>query len=418
MLTRYFDVSFTLERLRSSPTGSYLDGFAHALDEAGYARETARQYLRAAAHLGRWVASCGTDLEEVNAQSLVAFRQHLPTCHCPQAHRGRYVDTLTGARRFLAYLREAGAVPSADDTDGRCQSPLVATFLHWMQQHRGATASTLSNYGRVATDLLRTLGDDPQQFTAASLQAFVFDHAKRYKRSTTNNLVTALRMFLRYLTAEGLCAVDLSAAIPTLAHWCLSSLPRFLPVADVERIVAACNPRTSLGVRDRAIVLLLARLGLRAGDITALRLTDVDWHAASLLVAGKGRYEARLPLSQEVGDALLAYLEVRPVRGDTDRLFLRACAPHQRPLTSRAVSSIVARAIQRAGVIAPSHGAHILRHSAATAMLEQGASLEDIRLILRHRSIDTTMHYAKVDLSLLRQIAQPWPEDNLCYPTP
>lgn len=415
MLTIYFEAPFTLTWLRSSPSGPYLDEFARILHTASYSDWTARKFLRAAAHLGCWLQVSGKALEKVNPSVLISFRQHLPSCGCPRVYGGKGADAEVGARHFVDYLHEVGVVTSTDNQhDCSTAPPLVTAFLHWMQQHRGATVSTLSRYGRIACDLLQTLGDDPGQFTAANLRAFIFDRASRYGRGTASNLVTASRMFIRYLTSEGHCPVGLQAAIPTLAHWRLSTLPRYLPAADVERIISTCDADTPLGTRDRAILLLLARLGLRAGEVASLCLSDIDWQIASMRIAGKGRREACLPLSQEVGDAFLAYLEWRPARHDIDRFFLRFHAPLQRPLSSSAISAIAARAIQRAGVTSPSRGAHVLRHSAATDMLRQGVPLEAIRTILRHRSIETTVHYAKVDLVLLRQVAQPWPEGSLC----
>ena len=191
-------------------------------------------------------------------------------------------------------------------------------------------------------------------------------------------------------------------------------MPRYLPSSDVERIIEACNPSTLVGARDRAILLLLSRLALRAGDIVVLQLTDINWDEASLRFVGKGRREAQLPLSQEVGDAILTYLQLRGTRPGVDALFLSTRAPMDRPLSSVTVSAIVARAIKRAGVATPSRGAHLLRHSAATEMLRQGMSLDGIGAILRHRSVETTAHYAKVDLALLREVALPWPEETSC----
>jgi site-specific recombinase XerD len=415
MLSIYFESPFTLERLRSGPSGPYLDGFAHSLHVAGYSQGAAQKFLRVAAHLGVWGQASGNPIECLNKNALASFQQHLPSCSCPLSNGGRGADVLFRAMRFLDYLHQVGVVSSTGDEHTESGMPrLVTSFFDWLQQHRGASQSTCYVYGRVVADLLQTLGDDSRRFTAAKLRAFVLDRGGRHGRSAANNVVKALRMFLRYLIATGQCSSCLIAAIPTLAHWRLSSLPRYLPASDVERIVAACDPSTTLGSRDRAIMLLLARLGLRAGDIVALQLTDINWHEASLRVVGKGRRETRLPLSQEVGDAILRYLEFRGAGSDVDTLFLPTRAPMHRPLSSQAVSTIVARAIQRAGVIAPSKGAHLLRHSAATEMLRQGLSLEDIGAILRHRSAETTAHYAKVDLAALRKVTQPWPEETSC----
>jgi site-specific recombinase XerD len=203
--------------------------------------------------------------------------------------------------------------------------------------------------------------------------------------------------------------------VPTVPEWKLSALPRYLETDDVERLIASCELSKPCGVRDRAVLLLLARLGLRAGDITAMRLDDLDWGAGTVRVLGKGRKEVRLPLPQDAGDALIEYLvKVRP-SVDTDRVFLCVNAPFRPFATSASISDIVRLALQRAGIQdPPSKGAHLLRHSAATAMLRSGASLDLVAAVLRHKSADMTAHYAKVHVELLRQIAQPWPEESSC----
>jgi len=218
-------------------------------------------------------------------------------------------------------------------------------------------------------------------------------------------------MFLRFLIAEGRCAVGLDAAIPTTAHWRLATLPRYLQPEEVERLITSCDQASALGWRDRAILLLLARLGLRAGDIVHLRLSDIDWKNAWIHVSGKGRRQTQLPLTQEVGEAIVTYLNRGRPQTTTDVLFIRCRAPFC-AFSSSAVSHIVDKALRRAGVRRPSRGAaHLLRHSLATSMLREGASLEDIASVLRHRSIETTQIYTKVDIVALRQITQPWPEE-------
>jgi integrase/recombinase XerD len=199
--------------------------------------------------------------------------------------------------------------------------------------------------------------------------------------------------------------------LPCIPQWRLSTLPRYIGAEDVERLIATCDQTTRTGLRDRAILLLLARLGLRAGDIVSLRLTDIDWQQAALLVCGKGRRETRLPLPQDVGDAVLAYLKQGRPRVADERIFFTSNAPI-RPLTkTTAVSNIVRRAITKAGIATPSKGTNLLRHSAATAMLRGGATLDMVGAVLRHGSPNVTAHYAKVDVLMLQQIAQPWPGD-------
>jgi integrase len=176
----------------------------------------------------------------------------------------------------------------------------------------------------------------------------------------------------------------------------------------VERIIAACGRPSSVAWRDRAMVLLLARLGLRAGDVVGLRLGDLDWEQGRLRVAGKGRRETRLPLPQDVGDAILGYLEGERLAAVTDHVFLTQRTP-VRPIGTAGLRDVVWRAIERAGVRAPSRGTHILRHSLATRLLRDGATLDTIGAVLRHRDVNTTALYAKVDLAMLTQVAQPWP---------
>jgi integrase len=219
---------------------------------------------------------------------------------------------------------------------------------------------------------------------------------------------------LRYLAARGLCQADLDEAVPGYACWRLAELPRYLTAEQVDCLLAACDGDTPCRRRDRAMLLLLARLGLRAGDVAQLRCSDIEWETGTLRVCGKSRHQVRLPLPQEVGEAILAYLECRPLACRSDRVFLRNIAPYRPMLNGDGVSSAMKRIMKRAGVISPVKGAHALRHTAATQMLRHGVPLEQIGLVLRHRGIDTTAYYAKADINLLKQIAQPWPEALSC----
>ena len=221
---------------------------------------------------------------------------------------------------------------------------------------------------------------------------------------------TSLRAFLHYLAVKGHCQADLDDAVPAYAHWQLAEMPRYLSSEQVSRLIAVCDGDACARRRDRAIVLLLARLGLRAGDVAQLRLVDIEWQAGSLRVTGKSRHEVRLPLPQDVGDAIAAYLECRPSCCQSDRVFLSTIAPNRPFRNGDGVSSVIRRIMKRAGVATPVKGAHALRHTAATAMLRHGVPLDKIGLVLRHRGIDTTAHYAKADVTLLKQVAQPWPE--------
>jgi site-specific recombinase XerD len=238
----------------------------------------------------------------------------------------------------------------------------------------------------------------------------LLNSARSCGAGTAEKRVTSARAFLRYLGVQGLCRAGLDQAVPSLAHWRLATLPRCLSADEVDRLIAACDGDSCGRLRDRAIVLLLVRLGVRAGDLANLRISDIEWETGTLRVSGKGRYEVRLPLPQDAGEALLRYLESRPRVAGGGHVFVRNIAPFKSFISGDCVSSVVKRALKRARVSSPAKGAHLLRHTAATEMLRHGLPLDQIGLVLRHRGIDTTAYYAKVDVALLRQIAQPWPE--------
>ena len=344
-------------------------------------------------------------------RALEGFQQHLSSCRC-EGPIGSRKKRGNGSALFLRYLRRCGVVPEQEDDALRLPA-LVQAFREWVIRHHGVTESTLRHYADLVVTLLNELGEDSSCFQAQRLREFVLDYSRKHHFQTTRYMVTAMRLFLRFLASEGKCAAGLVHAIPKFANWRLSTLPRYLPASNVEQVVDACDDSTEMGARDRAIVLLLSRLGLRSGDILGLRLSDIDWAKGSLAVSGKSTWESELPLTQEIGDALLTYLKRRPAV-NTDKVFIRVTAPI-RPLAGPAsVANIVRSALRRAGVQAPTQGAHLLRHSAATEMLRQGVSLQDIQTVLRHRSIETTTIYAKVDVRLLKQIAQPWPEVGSC----
>jgi site-specific recombinase XerD len=407
MLKKYFVSAQTLARINQGPTEPFIDDFANSLCESGYAASTGREYLWATAHLGIWMRVRGLTIGALDEKTIEEFADHLSVCSCfqrPHSYKRRAVH---GAQKFLAYLRDRSVV-AVKMPAGISRPEIINRFEHWMRCHRGVTESTLSVYRRILLEMLEKLGA-PAHYTAESLRKFLSERAGRHGRSRAKSVVTALRAFLRYLVAQGLCIASLVDAIPTFAEWKLSSLPRYLSYDDVERIVDAPDLATALGRRDRAILLLLARLGLRAGDVVGLRLDDIDWQEGSILLGGKGRRASKLPLPQEVGDAILAYLADGRPSVDCEHVFLRARAPNGMLKTSSAVSYIVESAAKRAKVEMPHGRAHALRHSMATNLVRSGVPLPAVGVILRHRSQETTAHYAKVDVPALRKVAQPWP---------
>lgn len=412
MLEKYFEARHTIARFRSSPVGPYIDGFASQLHEWGYGWQAGGSCLRHAVHLGRWASSQHVPIPSIDEDALPQFEAHLGNCRCPYERAGSHERARARALVFLGYLRCAGVIAVPDEEAPPPDSVVVAGFGDWMRRHVGAKESTVRAYSRAVRALVERLGEDSAQYSPQALRSAVVAIAVGRGRSKAEQVVTATRAFLAYHAVMGRCSPDLASSVPKPAAWSQTVLPKHLPGNDVERLLASCNSTTPSGLRDRAIMLLLARLGLRGGDVVDLGLTDVDWRAATVRVSGKGRREVLLPLPQDVGDAILAYLQQGRPRLQLPRLFLSVRPPWRAIASSATISCVVARAIRRAGVDAPSKGAHLLRHSAATSMLEEGASLPTIGAVLRHRSIETTNQYARVDGKLLDEVAQPWLEDT------
>jgi site-specific recombinase XerD len=413
MLTTYLKTPAALVRYRSSPAGPHLDGFVNWLETQGYQPKPIRQLLRGVDRFARWASQAGLGVREWDARALETFGQ---TLHDQQRLRypsGSLSHLFIGARRLVTFLAVTGQTASAAAIRPTSDEPrLFVEFRHWMHTHRGVTTATLNNYRPPLLELLEALGDQPEQYDARALRAFVLDRAHRHGIDRAKAVVKAVRMFLRFLIAAGRCPPGLDHAIPTIARWRLASLPKYLSAEAVERVLASCDRTTRIGIRDRAVLLLLSRLGLRAGDVAALRCRDIDWGGGTLQVAGKNRRQTRLPLPQEVGDAILDYLGHRPAVGH-DPIFLTTVAPFK-GLSYQTVGQIATRAMHRAGVEAPQSGSHVLRHSAATQMLRHGLPLSAIGAVLRHASIETTAGYAKVDLQLLHEVVKPWPEVTPC----
>ena len=414
MLEKFFSAPKTLRRLRGGISGPHIDAFADELERDGYAPASAVRYIRAAAHLGCFVRRKDGVLSDIDQNILSCFCQHLRSCRCPHFKRGKIsYHAQFGVKLFYRHLVSSGICRSDSVPPQPSNPALVTAFCDWFRTHRGVKEPTLRHYARGATNLLGTLGEEVGQWTAQALRDFLLERAKQCGVRTTQSMITAARAFLRFLNFRGEFRDDLALAIPAVAHWRLASLPHCLSAEEVSRLIAACDGTRPGRLRDRAIILLLARLGLRSGDLARLRLPDINWDTGTLQVMGKGRYQVRLPLPQDAGDALLRYLERRPANIDTDHVFIRSIAPHRPFASGDGVSSVVKHALKRAHIDAPAKGAHLLRHTAATEMLRNGVPLDQAGLVLRHRSIDVTAYYAKADIALLKQIAQPWPEVNV-----
>jgi len=408
VLSDYVYQQRSQRRLQRIIGASHLDQFTEWLVGQRYAKSTVRSYLFGAAHFLAWTRTKGNrDFSTLGQVCLTTYRDHLIESRggAPRAHE--FCNSFCSARTFVRFLRHRGIV-SVERVEA---PPLVSRFCLWMRSHRGNKESTVANYRYVLRKLLQRYGCEPRSYTAAQLRTFILAESRGYSHSNVETHVTAVRMFVRFLMAHGECSDALQHAIPRVGKWGQAVLPRYIEQEAVERVIAACEADTPLGSRDRAVLLLLARLGLRAGDVANLRLDDLDWTQGRIRVSGKSRTPAWLPLPQDAGDAVLHYLaSVRP-RAATDRVFLIMRAPYT-PILSRQITSTAERVIKHAGIAAPSFGAHLFRHSAATGWLRQGLPLQSIGAVLRHTDLDTTAIYAKVDVGLLQQVAAPWPGEN------
>jgi site-specific recombinase XerD len=323
-------------------------------------------------------------------------------------------DTLA-LEQFLDLLRRQGVCVPERSTAPKLTPAerCIEGFERYLREQRALSQATLTNYVPYIRQFLADhFGDGTvklERLRAHDITDFVRRRAPRLHRKRAKLLTTGLRSFLRYSQLRGVVRGDLVAAVPCVADWSMPAIPRGIGSEQVRRLLSRFDRSTAVGRRDYAILLLLARLGLRAGEIVTLELDDIDWKAGCLSVRGKGGRHSQLPLPQEVGDAIVAYLRRGRPRSDSRRVFLRAKAPVRGLLGPSAISTVVRHALARTGIDAPTRGAHQFRHGLATEMLRRGASLGEIGELLGHRSPETTKIYTKVDIDALRTLALPWP---------
>ena len=376
----------------------FAEGLRNHLLAEGYTPLSTANLLRLTAHLSRWMKQqrVRSALTPTQAERFVRHRR--------QSGYTQFLS-IRSLRSILCYLASAGAIEwtEAKTIDRSPAGRKLQRYIEYLNKERDLTASTVRAYAATAKRFLDA-HSDMRLLTAAHVTDFVLRESRRYSIGTTKFTVTVLRSFLRYLHVAGEIDADRTGAVPSVAGWRLQGLPKEANADDVAKLVCGCNRRTAVGRRDYAVILLLSRLALRAAEAAALTLDDVRWADGEIVIRGKGS-ESRLPLPKDVGRALTGYLRVRGCAA-TRSLLLRVRAPRS-GLSAGSVKAIVASACRRAGV-APV-GAHRLRHTAATAMLRNGASLSEIAQVLRHRSVDTTAIYAKVDRAHLKPVARPWP---------
>jgi integrase/recombinase XerD len=397
--------------LRDEPVGPltpYLDDFANHLDAQGYKRHLLGRQIRVVAYFSRWLEVEQIPAEAITGEQVVRFlgaeRSRRKVQTGEHAALGRFVD-------FLRQRDIIDPLPEPEQTTPVQES--IRAFAVYLQQERALSDRTLTKYCPFVEQFLSVrFGRGPVTFEtlrAADIIGFVQQQAAHRSPAVAKSATTALRAFFRYLRHSGLLSRDLVVAVPTVPNWSMTAIPKAISPAHVRAVLNHCPRNTPIGRRDYAILLLLARLGLRAGEIVALTLDSIDWDAGIIHLHGKAAQKASLPLPADVGEAIADYLSHGRPSSDSRHLFLRALAPLRGLGAAPTVTTIVGAAIKRAGVDTPHHGAHQFRHALAADMLRHGATLTEIAGVLRHRHIKTTGIYAKVDFAALRPLSLPWP---------
>ena len=383
----------------------YFDDFHVWLNAQGYSDGVIAVYVGQFGHWTQWLHEEGFDIETIH-EGYAASVARLAT--------GSYRSTRlrTGAL-FITFLEQGGVIDPLPKAPSVTETwPILSEYHEWMRRNRGVKDSSLDTYQTTLLHLMNSVGDDPEGYSPKVIRDFVIWRATLHGHASAKSTVAAMKSFLRYLVSTGQCPAGMDHAVPRVPAWQLARTPHFLDDLQIERVIAACSGERRL--RDRAVILLLTRLGLRAGEVANLEFSDIDWAGGRLAITGgKSRRSEWLPLPQDVGDAVLAYVERGRPMLLSPRVFATVRMP-MRPLSRAAVSDIVDSALDRAGIQCARRGSHLLRHSAATAMLRHGVSLAGVSSVLRHRSLSTTMQYAKVDFGLLREIAQPWAGRPTC----
>ena len=397
---------FILPGGSSRPLFPYFNSYLTQLREQGYAPRSFYEQIHILKTCDGWLQRTGRGVHDLNE---CVVREFLRRCLTGGYGKHARVSTM---RRLLTMLRRIGVTPEAKAHPPSPSEQLVGTYGRFLLEERNLSPQTVGHRRLTASRFLSDQFDgrrlEVSKLRAPDISGFVLRHARDHGPSHARLLTTGLRPFLRYLHYKGLIGTDLSLAVPRVARGSLSTLPKHLSAAQVRRVLQHCDRRTPLGRRNEAILLLLARLGLRAGEVVRLNLDDLDWENGLVTVYGKGKW-AQLPLPADVARAIARYLHRDRPRCACRRLFIGHRAPIGGLHSATAISKLVQRALAKAGVSSARKGAHLLRHSLATEMLRQGASLDEIGEVLRHRSPDTTAIYAKVDLDSLRTLALTWP---------
>ena len=405
--TAYFRDSKVLQRLHEGPLGAHIDVYAARLITEGHSYQSGARCLRVVGDYSLWLTRKRLDIDDVNENTVKQYQRFRVR------YRHPFLSDNRALTRLLAVLREIQAIAPPTPTVLEPLEQIEADFEHHLLQERGLSRVSVIRHRPTLQRFLREHcfddGASLSKLTGADITHFVVRHAHDQSPRSAQSMCWTLRAFLRYLLYQGQIAVDLTTAVPSVRTWKFATLPDHLSPDQVQQVLNRCDRGSKIGKRDFAVLLLLARLGLRANEVAMLVLDDVDWHTGRLTIRGKGRQRASLPLLSEVGTALADYLKHGRPPTDSRQVFVRSLAPHTGFASSSGISMIATSALTRAGLALRRKGAHIFRHSLATHMLRAGASLSEIGQVLRHSDHDTTRIYAKVDINALSKLGLPWP---------
>jgi site-specific recombinase XerD len=390
-------------RRKPGRMGPFIEGYRAWLAELGYTPGTVINMLAMAGDLGRWMDSRDIVASDLNRAVIAEFLAAM------RAAGMRCVPGTRGLDRLLEYLRHEGVLAAAADPATPAEE-LVKRYRRWLVDDRGLAEATVIRYVKLARTFLTWCSARPagevENLAGADIVAFILAESDRLSVGSVKGRVGELRSLLRFLYLQGVTPRPLATVVPPVAGWHDTGVPKAIPAADVQRLLHSCDRSDTIGIRDFAILMLVARLGLRSAEVARLELRDIKWRSGQIILRGKASREEGMPLPVDVGQALTAYLTQARPSTPIRQVFLATKAP-MRPIPPGLVSDVTHRACDRVG--RPRIGAHRLRHTLATEMLRQGATIVAISQVLRHRDLATTAIYAKVDFTTLRTIAQPWP---------
>ncbi len=404
----YLSRSRLFRRLRSGPHGQLVELYAACLVTDGLACQGTWRSLSLLGDLVSWVASSDSKLTDLDEGMVDRYLQHRSGKQSIQP------GDRAALKRLLLVLREAGTIAPATLPLRTPHEQIFEAFSHYLRKERGLATKSIVRHLPFVRLFLREVcpagASDLGRISQDDVTRYIERHARDWSAASGTAMCWALRSFLRYLHHKGLNPLALAGCVPSIRRWKLAGLPTYLSAAQVQTVLDGCDRATAVGRRDYAILIMLAKLGMRAGEVATLTLDDMDWRSGEMLIRAKGRQRARMPIPPDVGAAVVAYLRDGRPKSSCRRLFLRTLAPKVGFASGCAITMIAKAALERGGIRGYAHqGAHLFRHSLATELLRSGATLSQIGQLLRHKSHDTTRIYAKVDIKALRSMSLPWP---------